>query len=51
MTPPPTTRPAPPRVPDCPIFTVQPPDPSLWGVHPEDLATWKLAGEAPIIQG
>jgi len=23
---------------ECPIFGVVPPDPSLWGVHPEDLA-------------
>lgn len=32
----------PPRpVPVCPVFNVAPPDPSLWGVHPEDIATWK----------
>jgi DNA modification methylase len=25
-------------IPECPIFNVVPPDPCLWGVHPEDLA-------------
>lgn len=24
----------------CPVFNVVPPDPSLWGVHPEDIAQW-----------
>lgn len=32
-------------VPPCPIFQVTPPDPSLWGVHPEDLAYWRSGGE------
>ena len=27
--------------PSCPVFGVVPPDPSLWGLHPEDLA-WAL---------
>lgn len=25
-------------MPECPVFSVEPPEPSLWGVHPEDLA-------------
>lgn len=28
----------PPAVPVCPIMQVSPPDPALWGVHPEDLS-------------
>jgi hypothetical protein len=28
-------------MPACPVFRVVPPDPSLWGLHPEDLAHWK----------
>lgn len=34
-----------PRVPACPVFGVQPPSPSLWGVHPEDIADWKKVME------
>lgn len=31
----------PPRAPPvCPIFNVSPPDPSLWGLHPEDMQRW-----------
>lgn len=30
-------------VPACPIFNVVPPDPSMWGVHPEDLSEWVRA--------
>jgi DNA modification methylase len=26
------------RLPPCPVFRVEPPDPSLWGLHPEDVA-------------
>ena len=25
----------------CPVFNVTPPCPSLWGLHPEDLADWR----------
>jgi site-specific DNA-methyltransferase (adenine-specific) len=25
---------------ECPIFRVVPPDPSLWGIHPEDIKRW-----------
>lgn len=27
----------------CPILKLTPPDPALWGVHPEDIADWKTA--------
>lgn len=29
-----------PRAPLCPVFNVIPPAPSLWGLHPEDVARW-----------
>lgn len=29
-----------PIVSPCPVFHVQPPSPSLWGLHPEDVADW-----------
>ena len=25
----------------CPVFNVSPPDPSLWGLHPEDVMEWR----------
>lgn len=28
-------------MPRCPIFNVLPPDPSLWGLHPEDVMEWR----------
>lgn len=28
-------------LPACPVFNVAPPDPSLWGVHPEDILEWR----------
>ena len=27
-------------LPLCPVFNISPPDPSLWGLHPEDMARW-----------
>jgi DNA modification methylase len=30
-------------VPVCPVFSVIPPSPALWGLHPEDLADWRSA--------
>ena len=35
---PPASDEPPPMAPVCPVMQVAPPDPSLWGVHPEDLA-------------
>ena len=35
------------RAPPCPVFRVVPPDPHLWGVHPEDLA-YSLGREADL---
>lgn len=29
------------KAPPCPVFREVPPDPSLWGVHPEDVADWQ----------
>jgi site-specific DNA-methyltransferase (adenine-specific) len=29
----------------CPIFAVEPPDPCLWGMHPEDMARWRGISE------
>jgi site-specific DNA-methyltransferase (adenine-specific) len=34
--------------PECPVFGVVPPDPSLWGVHPEDLAYFLNREPAPL---
>lgn len=36
--------PAPPP-PLCPVFAVEPPDPCLWGLHPEDMARWRGISE------
>lgn len=32
--------------PVCPIFNMIPPDPALWGIHPEDFANWKEYADA-----
>lgn len=32
-------------LPECPVYHVVPPDPSLWGVHPEDLARYMRRNE------
>lgn len=29
------------KAPPCPVFRVVPPDPSLWGIHPDDLAFFR----------
>ena len=29
----------------CPVFSVSPPDPSLWGLHPEDVLEWREKSE------
>ncbi len=34
------------RINVCPVFNVVPPDPSLWGMHPEDLLDWKVSHDA-----
>lgn len=31
---------APRRLPVCPVLQINPPDPSMWGLHPEDIAAW-----------
>jgi site-specific DNA-methyltransferase (adenine-specific) len=27
--------------PECPVFGVKPPSPAMWGLHPEDVASWR----------
>lgn len=37
----------PPRYVACPILNVEVPSPSMWGLHPEDLAAWLRQGDTP----
>lgn len=32
----------------CPVFNVSPPDPSLWGLHPEDVMDWRYPPPPPV---